>query len=406
MARLLSPLTALDKPARLVLVGFWLVGVAQGFSQAHSANTLPFVRLALGLTEGEMSGVMALTRVGALAAIVIAFASDRRGRRALFFAMTALMIIASGATGWVVDVQQFTIVQGVMRGASTAAGVLGVVILAELIPPGARALGMGIYAAAASLGAGAAVLMLPLAEADPDGWRLLFRVTLAGLVALPFAFRWIPEPGREPGRRRFAIWRPLITPYAAYFWPLAGASLLFAAFTTTQVTFASERLINDLGHPASLIVILTLTGGTLGGAGYFIGGHLADTIGRRPVTMAGFAIAAAGGIGLYWTESVPLLGLAMFLSAFGVFAAAPATAAHRNELFPSPIRASAVAWLAGFTVIGTIGGLGLGNRIIDSVGLPKTVLLLGVGMLIAIAFTAALPETRLQPSGTDAPALA
>lgn len=406
MARLLTPLTSLDKPTRLVLVAFWLVGVAQGFAQSHAANTLPFVRLGLGLTEGEMAGVMALTRVGALAAIVVAFASDRRGRRVLFFAMTGLMITASGATGWVVDAGQFTLVQGVMRGASTAAGVLAVVLLTELLPPGARALGMGIYAAAASLGAGGSVLLLPLAEADPDRWRLLFRVSLVGLAALPLAIRWIPEPGREPGRRRFAIWRPLVTPYASYFWPLASASFLFSAFTATQVTFASERLINDLGHPASLIVLLTLVAGTLGGSGYFIGGHLADTVGRRPVTMAGFAIAAVGGVGLYWTEGVMLLGLALFLSAFGAFAAAPATAAHRNELFPSPIRASAVAWLAGSTVLGTIGGLGLASRLIDSNGLPRTILLLGVGMLIAIAFTAALPETRIQAGVIEAPARA
>lgn len=406
MRRLLSPIVDLGRPARRALIAFWVVGVAQGFAQSHATNTLPFVRLSLGLTEGEMAGVMALTRVGAFAAVVISFLSDRRGRRGIFLSMTGLMVVASGATGWVADAGQFTIAQGVMRGAATTAGVLAVVLLTELLPAGSRALGMGVYAAAASLGAGSSVLMLPLAEAAPEGWRILLRASLVGLVALPLAFRWIPEPAREPGRRRFAIWRPLITPYAAYFWPLAAASLLFAAFMSTQVTFASERLINDLGHPTSLIVPIMLVGGTLGGAGYFIGGHLADTVGRRSVTMGGFALAAVGGVGLYWTEAVPLLATSVFLSALGTFAAAPATAAHRNELFPSPIRASAVSWLAGFTVLGTIGGLWVGNRIIDTAGLPTTVLLLGAGVLMAIAFTAALPETRIQSVETDAPALA
>ncbi len=406
MRRLLSPILDLDRPARRALIAFWVVGVAQGFAQSHATNTLPFIRLSLGLTEGEMAGVMALTRVGALAAVVISFLSDRRGRRGIFLSMTGLMVVASGATGWVADAGHFTIAQGVMRGAATTAGVLAVVLLTELLPAGSRALGMGIYAAAASLGAGSSVLMLPLAEAEPEGWRILLRASLVGLIALPLAFRWIPEPEREAGRRRFAIWRPLVTPYAAYFWPLAAASLLFAAFMSTQVTFASERLINDLGHPASVIVPIMLVGGTLGGAGYFIGGHLADTLGRRSVTMGGFAVAAVGGVGLYWTEAVPLLATSVFLAALGTFAAAPATAAHRNELFPSPIRASAVSWLAGFTVLGTIGGLWVGNRIIDTAGLPTTILLLGAGVLMAIAFTAALPETRIQSVETDAPALA
>jgi MFS family permease len=398
MRRALAPLLDLSRAERLVVLAFWVVGVAQGFAQSHAANTLPFTRVTFGLTEGEMAGVMALTRIGAFSAILVSFISDRSGRRNLFVGTLALMVAAAGATGWVVDAEQFTIAQGVMRAASTAAGVLAVVMLAELLPAGSRAIGMGIYAAAASLGAGLSVLLLPLAEAGPEEWRLLFQYALIGFVAIPVALRWIPEPPKPSGpRRRYAIWRPLASPYAAHFWPLAVSSLLFAAFTTTQVTFASERLINDLGNPASVIVALSLTGGTLGGLGYFIGGHLADTRGRRIVTMVGFAIAAVGGVGLYWTETLPLLWFSVFLAAFGAFAAAPATSAHRNELFPQQIRASAVAWLAAFTVSGTIGGLWVGNWAIDDIGLPMTVLLLGAGMLIAIGVTAALPETKAHP---------
>ncbi len=408
MRRALAPLLDLSRTDRLVIVAFWIVGVVQGFAQSHAANTLPFTRITFGLTEGEMAGVMALTRIGAFSAIIVSFVSDRIGRRGLFLATIALMVGAAGATGWVADAEQFTIVQGVMRAASTAAGVLAVVIIAELLPAGSRAIGMGIYAAAASLGAGISVLMLPIAEQGPEEWRVLFQFALVGLVALPFAARWIPEPPRPTGpRRRYAIWRPLATPYGAHFWPLAVASLLFAAFTTTHVTFASERLINDLGYAASVIVLVSLTGGTVGGLGYFIGGHLADTLGRRIVTMVGFGVATVGGVGLYWTETLPLLWISVFLAAFGAFAAAPATAAHRNELFPTQIRASAVAWLAGFTVAGTIGGLWVGNRAIDDIGLPMTVLLLGVGMLIAIAVTAALPETKAHPEyAEEAPDLA
>ena len=31
----------------------WVAGVFQGFAQAQVTNTLPFVRVSLGITEGE-----------------------------------------------------------------------------------------------------------------------------------------------------------------------------------------------------------------------------------------------------------------------------------------------------------------------------------------------------------------
>ena len=202
MRRALAPLLDLSRAERLVVLAFWVVGVAQGFAQSHAANTLPFTRVTFGLTEGEMAGVMALTRIGAFSAILVSFISDRSGRRNLFVGTLALMVGAAGATGWVVDAEQFTIAQGVMRAASTAAGVLAVVMLAELLPAGSRAIGMGIYAAAASLGAGLSVLLLPLAEAGPEEWRVLFQYALIGFVAIPVALRWIPEPPKPSGPRR------------------------------------------------------------------------------------------------------------------------------------------------------------------------------------------------------------
>ncbi|MEX1288324.1 MAG: MFS transporter [Acidimicrobiia bacterium] len=392
MIRRYVPIHALNPAERVTLLAAWVAGVAQGFAQSHATNTLPFSRLTFGLSEAEMANVLAITRAGALAALFVAMAADRRGRRLPLVVAFGVLVLSAGATGWADTAAQFTIAQTIMRGATTTAGALVVVLIAEVFRPGFRAFGMGIYAAAASLGAGLSLLLLPLAENAPEAWQTLFRLSLLGAVAIPFLLR-IPAPPVPQVPRR-AVWRPLAPPHAVFFWPIALASAGFAAFTAVQVGFAQERFINDLGLAATTVVPLSLTAGTLGGVGFFLGGSLADRLGRRPVSIGAYVLTLLGGLGMYFLSSLPLLFVAIFVASFGAFSAAPAAAAHRNELFPTEVRASAISWVTNVTVAGTVTGLAVAGVLIDRVGLSQTVLVLGLGIGIAIGLTAFLPETR------------
>ena len=386
------PLHALNAAEKRMLLAAWVAGIAQGFAQSHATNTLPFSRLTFGLSEAEMANVLAITRIGALAALFIAMAADRRGRKAPLIFSFAVMVLAAGATGWAATATQFTIFQTVMRGATTTAGVLIVVLLAETFRPGFRAFGMGMYAAAASLGAGLSLLLLPLAEQSPDSWQTLFRLSLLGLIALPLLVVLPNLPTPDAPRR--AVWRPLAKPHSAHFWPLGIAAAGFAAFVAVQVGFAQERFINDLGLAASTIVPISLVASTLGGAGFFLGGSFADRFGRRPVSIGAFGLAGVGGIGMYYADSLFVIAVSIFLAAFGAFAAGPAAAAHRNELFPTEVRASAIAWVTNLQVTGTVIGLATAGLLLDRIGLSATVLVLGSGILVAMGLTAVLPETK------------
>ncbi len=392
MLRRYVPLHALNPTERITLLAAWVAGVAQGFAQSHTTNTLPFSRLEFGLDEAQMATVLAITRAGALAALFVAMIADRRGRRGPMVGAFTVLVLSAGATGWVQTSAQFTVVQTVMRGASATVAVLLMVLIAETFRPGFRAFGLGIYAAAASLGAGLSVLALPIAEGGPDAWRTIFQLSLIGLVAVPLLVivPILPVPVK-PSR---AIWRPLAAPHAASFWPLAGAALGVAAFAAVHVGFAQERFFNDLDLSAATVVPVTLIAGTLGGVGFFLGGSLADRFGRRPVSMATFALTLVGGVLMYRVSSIPLIALTMLVASLGAFAAGPAVAAHRNELFPTEVRASAVAWITNVTVLGSVIGRGLAGVLIDRLGLPNTVLALGLGVVAAILLTAGLAETR------------
>ncbi|MDH3396461.1 MAG: hypothetical protein OEM81_01375, partial [Acidimicrobiia bacterium] len=97
---------------------------------------------------------------------------------------------------------------------------------------------------------------------------------------------------------------------------------------------------------------------------------------------------------LYWLDSLPLIIAAVAISSLGSFAAVPALGAHRNELFPTSMRATAVVWLNTIGVFGSITGLTIGRFAIDEIGLTMTITYLGAGMLLSTLLILLLPETR------------
>jgi MFS family permease len=379
----------------------------QGFAQAQATNTLPFARLSLGLTAGEMSQILAITRFGSILALAFSFFGDRRGRRAPFLLAFTLLVLSNAATAFVPNPIAFTTLQGVVRMTATAVAVLALVYLAEELGPTIRAYGIAIYGGAASFGAGTALFALPIAEGGREAWRYLFGATAIGLVFLPLLFSKLKESRafRDPDRR-VHLFSALGGRHFANFWVFALISLLAAAFSAVSLAFALERLVNELDIDTTRAVAIMLIGGTAGGVGFLVGGRLADTWGRRPTTMLGFFMSLAGSIGLYHFENEPLIVVAVAISSLGSFAAVPSLGAHRNELFPTSIRATAVVWLNTIGVLGSIAGLTIGRFAIDEIGLAMTITYLGGGMLLAALLVVFLPETRGQVLADHEPAFA
>jgi|FLYL01.1.fsa_nt_gi MFS family permease len=400
--RLLSWLFPIDRirpEDRWTVYLLWLVGVLQGFAQAQAAATVPFTRSTLGLTEGEMSLVLAVTRLAGVGAVVFSWWGDKKGRRRPFLAAYLLLIGASAGTSLVSTPLAFTGLQSLVRLTTAAVGTLGVVLLAERVEPTVRAFSIALYGAGGSLGAGMGLATLPLADLGPEGWRIPFGLTAVGFLAWPLLVRRVDESrlySPDEAARARPLAQLLSSGFAARFWLSAAAATLAAAFSTVALSFSTERLVSDVGLPTAAAAALSLGGGAVGGLGFFVGSRLADLIGRRGTTILAFGCMAVGGVGVYRLDHPALLGLAIAVSTFGSFAYVPAGASHRVELFPTEFRSTAGAAGSYLAMVGSALGLAVGRLTIDRFGLADTVTALASLLLVSMVLTWLLPETKGQ----------
>jgi MFS family permease len=394
----LFPIGRFSIDERNVVFIMWAVGIGQGYAQSNLSATIPFTRAALGLSEAEMSLILAATRLAGFGALAFAVWGDRRGRKIPLIAAFITLMVADFATGLSNSATVFTVLQSLVRITGTALGTLAVVLIAEEVRPQTRAFAISLYGAGGSFGAGLGLVVLPLADRG-EGWRLIFSLAAMGLIIVPFLFRSIHEspifeivedPVKHP------LIRLLASPFARVFWISAIAALLASAFSSVGLAFSTERLVDDLGYSTTAAVVISLVGGTLGGIGFFVGGRMADVVGRKITTIFALALVLSGGITLYYVELLPFIVLAIVASTFGSFAFVPASASHRAELFPTEFRASGGTAGAYLAMVGSAVGLGIGAVTIDWIGLSATVLLLGIGVVAAMVLTMLLPETMGQ----------
>ena len=372
-----------------------VVAFVVGYGAAQISHTLTFARKSLGLTESGMFWIFGITRAASLLGVIFAIVADRRGRRTPFLIAFTMLPIGNLATALLPGQILFTVSQSVARVAVVSVAALSVVILAEELSPHVRALGIGIYGLAGAMGTGLGLILLPVAETNEDAYRLLFGLTGLGLLALPLLIRFLRESRAYVQYSKPVTFRKaLAAGLGKHFWPLAGMAFFIAAFSSPAFDFVLERLIDDLSWETAPARFLLIVFSGIGSAGLIIGGRLADTIGRRRTSVAAMILGVAGGIAFYTQSSGWVLAPAILIASLGATMLTPAFAAHRSELFPTRVRASAAGWVTNVAILGSISGFSIGALLVDDIGLSATISFLGLGVVIAMFLVLRLPETR------------
>ncbi len=362
----------------------------------------------LRLTNAEVGLASSFYLAGAvLGALLFGWLTDRLGRKRLFFITLAVYLVATAATAFSWNFVSFALFRFL-----TGAGIGGeytaiASTIQEFIP--ARYRGHadlvinGSFWLGAAAGAGGSIVLLDPSLLPPDyGWRAAFFIgSILGLGILlmrawvPESPRWLMTHGRAeeahdvldriedhhrsrghhvpnehipPTRfksRRFTpvteVWTTLMHVHRQR--TLVGLALMTSqAFFYNAIFFTYVLVLTDFyGIAVSQVGWYLLPFA----AGNFLGplllGRLFDTIGRRPMIAATYAIA---GILLAITGALfaaGVLSASMQTLAWSViffFGSAAASSAYLtvSETFPLEIRALAIAF---FYAVGTgIGGIG------------------------------------------------
>jgi MFS family permease len=261
------------------------------------------------------------------------------------------------------------------------------------MPRNSRAYAVSVLAMASGLGAGVAVMSLPLADIGPGGWRFVYLMALVWLVAAVTVTRRLTETPRferlveerhvgveRIDRRRFAT--------------IAGVAFTANLFVAPASFFQNRYLDDVRGYSASAIAAFTLVTATPASLGFVLGGRLADTAGRRRVLAVSFPVAT-GALVLSFTVGGPLMWLSAFVGGLVAGIAYPAFSVYRTEMFPTGRRGQAGGLVMAAALVGGSVGLLLAGFLVDrgwSYG--RTMVTLAVAQLVtAVVVFTTYPET-------------
>src|SRR5713226_572107 len=392
----------------------WLIVVSLGatwildgleVTLAGSLGGILTRRETLGLTETEVAARATFYLTGAvIGALLFGYGTDRFGRKKLFFITVAVYLVGTALSAFSWNFASYAFFR-----ALTGAGIGGEYAainsaIDELIP--ARVRGRvdlminGSYWVGAALGSGATLLLL-----DPNrfpiwlGWRFAFGIgATLGLIVIFFR-RWIPESPRwlmihgrsaeaekivdeverrivsdpetlpthdsPPTRiytRTHTPWREIWNAIAhehrhrsflAFVLMLTQAFFYNAIFFTYALVLM--RFYGVLANNVGAYLLPFALGNVLGP---LLIGHLFDTIGRKPMITATYALAGLLLAATAWLFRAGMLTaqtqtLAWTLIFFVASAAASSAYLTVSEIFPLEIRALAIAI---FYAVGTLAG--------------------------------------------------
>jgi MFS family permease len=405
----------------LVVVALGITWVLDGLEVTLAGAISPALKESpvLRFSNADVGLVSSAYLAGAvLGALLFGWLTDRLGRKRLFFITLAVYLVATGATALSWNLWSFALFRFV-----TGAGIGGEYTainstIQELVP--ARYRGWtdlvinGSFWVGAAMGAAGSLVLLDPHVLPPDlGWRLAFLIgTVLGLVIflmrlwLPESPRWLMTHGRqkeaeaairsiEDGFRarghRFGLAPlPKIRLRARRFTPLAEvARTLFVAErrrTLVGLTLmASQAFFYNAIFFTYALVLTDFYGISADHVGWyllpfavgnFLGplflGRLFDTVGRRPMIAATYAIsgvllAIVGYLFALGVLSATGQTIAWMVIFFVASAAASSAYLTVSETFPLEVRALAIAFFYAIgTGIGGVAGPWVFGTLIDS----------------------------------------
>ena len=390
-----------EQAARLAALA--AAAVLASFCGALLTQNSDAVTHAFHKTDQDLGLALAIARAGVLISLVVSLLSDRLGRRRLIIASLVGACVFNAVSAASPNFTVFTASQLFTRAFVNAILVVAGVAVVEDAPEGARAFATSMFALAYGGGVVVSVVLLPLADIGNNGWRASFALSALAAVMIPGLARHIRETRRyrrfaERSKSRGRFREIFDRRYGRRFLLLGLAAFLTNLFSAPSSQLTNRYLRRSHGYSNSDVALFrSVTAGVPGLVGVLLAGRLAESRGRRPVTIVGIAIATLfqmafflGGGALLWITPT----IAIVAAACGGLALATLD----GELFPTETRGSFNGFLLVCAVSGSAAGLLLATHLEDIAGgLGPGIAICGIAPLIAAIFVVPrLPETMDQ----------
>jgi MFS family permease len=387
-----------EQAARLGAIA--AVAVIANFGGALLTQNGDAVTRSFDQSNDTLGFALALVRAGVLVSLVATAMSDRFGRRRMILVCLVGICVANGVTAMAPSFEVFTAGQFVTRALVNATLIVAAVAAVEEAPEGARAYAFALFALALGLGFGATVVLLPLADLGDDGWRIAFAVSALSAVLLPGIGRNLRETKRfrrltrtsARGRLREVFDRR----YGFRFALLGVLAFLVNVFSAPSSQLTNRYLTDTHDYSNSEVALFRgVTAGVPGIIGIVIAGRLAETRGRRPVTIIGLIVASLFQVAFFLGDGA-LLWLMPSVAIVAAACAGLAVGTMDAEFFPTEVRGTSNGFLLVCGVAGSALGFFLATQLDDLVGgLGPAIALCAIAPLVAAVFVVPrLPETR------------
>lgn len=386
-----APPEPISPRAAAVLGALSALAAVAAYPGVLIGQTIEFAREELGFSASSQSFALAAVRGDFIVALGVVAVADRKGRRMVTLGAIALGCLLNATSALAPTLEILVATQLVGRGFLTGAAILIGIIAAEEMPAGCRAYAVSVLAIVGAIGAGTALLALPLADlGDGRGWRLLFVLALLGLPLVALFGRHLPESRRFRTPHRDVR----LAGHGRRLWLLGISALLFGLFLAPASQYQTVFLRRERGFSAARISLFAIGTNVWGGIGIVAGGRLADVRGRRLVAAIGIVGGVGATVAMFFSAGWTIWAWSVVGSIIGAVTV-PALGVYGPELFPTSLRGRANGIISGLGRVGSVLGLVVIALLVsDDRPLAPIIALLAIGpALLAVLVLVAYPET-------------
>ncbi|AFL99252.1 arabinose efflux permease family protein [Desulfitobacterium dehalogenans ATCC 51507] len=388
----------------------------EGFDDALINIALPYIKADFALST-QMSGyALSIIAFGTMVAFFVSRMADTIGRRKIFLSCVYMYSLCSFFTAFSPTIQVFIFFQFVARIFLIGCWSVGYVILCEEFSTEHRGKAVGRFQLTAVFGALLIGILLPVFTSVGLSWRALYVVGSLPMIPVFLMRNRLPETEaflqvqeeKKQGKRLqkedlFGPWR---NPFAKYMVVMCLVWVFLYFGVKGTLNFFSLRVVNELSWTPNMVslglVLQTLTGIFV----IAMNGKMMDVIGRKRAAAIIIVVGCVFSVLTFTLKSFYPVLVCSIISAGFVNSFLIVGSTLTNELFPTEIRANAMAW--SNNIVGRLGQiivptavttmalwLGLGNAAAVAVALPLLSLIL---ILIFLPETGKKNDTLVPPN--------